>query len=91
MDVLRRGEDVLSELGGTRQNVLFFHTMHVRNLEQRRLLIDTGCDRYRAQCFLSTAEYDARGMDMANAVPRPKFLEGIQITLTDNDLSIGEI
>jgi len=42
MDVLRRGEDILSELGGTRQNVLFFHTMHVRNLEQRRLLIGAG-------------------------------------------------
>lgn len=42
MDVLRRGEDILSELSGTRQNVLFFHTMHVRNLEQRRLLIGAG-------------------------------------------------
>lgn len=42
MDVLRRGEDILSELDGTRQNVLFFHTMHVRNLEQRRLLIGAG-------------------------------------------------
>lgn len=42
MDVLRHGEDILSELGGTRQNVLFFHTMHVRNLKQRRLLIGAG-------------------------------------------------